>query len=78
MLQLVDFKKVSRKLFEIRGTQDMLISEYEFNQKVTKLLAQQNAEKMAMLGMGAAKAAGDVAPFLKVTREGASGGQAAA
>jgi len=78
VLQLVDFKKVSRKLFEIRGTQDMLISEYEFNQKVNKLLAQQNAEKMAALGMGAAEAAGKVAPYIKVTREGASGGQAAA
>jgi hypothetical protein len=78
VLQMVDFKKVSRKLFEIRGTQDMLISEAVFDKKIAALMKQQDAEKMAMLGMGAAKAAGDVAPFLKVTREGASGGQAAA
>jgi len=77
-LQMMDFQKATRKLFEIRGTQDLLFTEQEFTTRLNKELAKQNAEKMAALGMGAAEAAGKVAPYIKVTREGAQSGQAAA
>jgi hypothetical protein len=78
VLQMVDFKKVGRKLFEIRGTQDMLLTAKEFQDKLNQLAAQQNAEKAAQLGAGAAQAAGQVAPFLKVMRDQAGGAGSAA
>jgi hypothetical protein len=76
VFQLVDFKKVTRKLFEIRGTQDMLITEEEFTAKMAELIKQQNAEKATTVMAGGAEALGKVAPFLKVAREGAQGAAA--
>jgi hypothetical protein len=78
VLQMVDFKKVGRKLFEIRGTQDMLLPLKEFQDKLNQLAAQQNAEKAAQLGAGVAQAAGQAAPFLKVMRDQAGGAGSAA
>ncbi len=66
---MVDFQKATRKLFEIRGTQDLLLSEEEFQQKMEEL----NQQKQAAAAMGAgsqiAESLGKVAPALKVLRD---------
>jgi len=78
IIHIVDVEKVVRKLFDIRGTQDMLLTNKDFTDKLNEIIKQQNAQKAAALGMGAADAAGKIAPFLKQQRESAQSGQAAA
>jgi hypothetical protein len=74
---MVDFDKMQRKLYEIRGTQDLLKSERQYSDDVNKMREQQNAEKAAALVGGGAEALGKAAPGIKVLREEA-GGRAAA
>jgi hypothetical protein len=76
--KLLDWEKTARRLSEIRGTQDLLVSNEEYIDAMNKMLEQQNAEKQAAMIGGAAQAAGQAAPFLKVMRDQASGGQSAA
>jgi hypothetical protein len=74
---MVDFDKMQRKLYEIRGTQDLLKSERQYSDDVNAMREQQNAEKAAALVGGGAEALGKAAPGIKVLREEA-GGRAAA
>jgi hypothetical protein len=75
---MMDGQKIIRKLFEIRGTQDLLKSDSDFEEAETALRDQQNAEKMLQVVGGGAEALGKAAPGLKVLREDAISGQAAA
>jgi hypothetical protein len=77
-VKLVDWEATARKLFEIRGTQDLLLSPADYTAKVNEMIQQENAQKQAQLMAGGAQAAGQAAPFLKVMRDQASTGQAAA
>jgi hypothetical protein len=74
IIAMVDFEKATRKLFEIRGTQDMLLGETEYTKKINEMRKRQDAEKMAALAGGTADALGKVAPFLKVQREQSASG----
>lgn len=74
----LDEDKTVRKLFDIRGTQDLLKSEEDALADENALIEQQNAEKELMVAAGGAEAAGKVAPFLKVSNDIATGGRAAA
>lgn len=76
--KLLDWEQTARRLFEIRGTQDLLLSPEKYTEEVNKMIQQQNAEKQMQLVAGGAQAAGQAAPFLKVMRDQAAGGQAAA
>ena len=75
---LIDGEKVMRKLFEIRGTQDLLLDERQFKKALQAFAQQKNAEQQAALLAGGAEALGKAAPGLKVLKEGASGQQQAA
>jgi hypothetical protein len=75
---MVDWNKTVRKLYEIRGTQDLLKSDSEFEEAETALRDQQNAEKMLQVVGGGAEALGKAAPGIKVLREDATSGQVAA
>jgi len=68
-VQMVDFKKATRKLFEIRGTQDLVLSEREFEKKLEVLQQQQQAQQMMAAGAQTAESLGKVAPFVKLARE---------
>jgi hypothetical protein len=74
---MVDFDKVQRKLYEIRGTQDLLKSDRDYEDDVNTLREQQNAEKQVALMAGGAEALGKAAPGIKVLREEAGGRSAA-
>lgn len=74
--QMVDFDKVQRRLYEIRGTQDLLKSDSQYEEDVNEIRQQQNAEKEMALLAGGAEALGKAAPGIKVLREDA--GKAAA
>jgi len=75
---LIDGEKVIRKLFEIRGTQDVLRNETEFKESVDAYANAKNAEKMAGLLAGGAEALGKAAPGLKVLKDEAMGNRQAA
>lgn len=77
VVKIVDSEKLMRRVAEIRGTNDLLISEKDYLDEQNAMIAKANAEKTAGLIGGAAEALGKVAPFVKVAREGV-GGQAAA
>lgn len=77
VVKIVDWEKVARRVFEIRGTNDLLVSEDDFEKSLEQLNAQANAEKEAALIAGAAEAGGKIAPLIKVARE-STGGQVAA
>jgi hypothetical protein len=68
---LIDWKKVVRKLWEIRGTEDLLVTEAEFEKAMKQLQAEQQQQQQMQLAAGAAQAMGQAAPFIKATREGA-------
>jgi len=74
-VKLVDWEKLARRVFEIRGTNDLLFDNKEYTDAVNELTQQKNAEKMAGLVGGGAEALGKVAPFLKVARDSATGGE---
>jgi hypothetical protein len=78
VVKMVDWEKLVRRAWEIRGTNDLLITNEEFTKAINEMTQQQNADKMAQLVGGGAEALGKVAPFLKVAREGATPGGAAA
>jgi|GEM_PF-7017475 len=69
VVQMINFEKVTRKLFEIRSTQDMLLNEVDFKKKLNEMIEQQNAQTAANVMAGGAEALGKVAPFLKTVRE---------
>lgn len=75
---MVDFDKVQRRLYEIRGTQDLLKSDKDYEDDVNEQREQQNAEKALMVAGGAAEALGKAAPGIRELREGASSGRVAA
>lgn len=79
VVKQVDWSKLNRAAWEIRGTQQYLLSEEDFTAAVNEQTKQDNAAKaVGMLG-GGAEALGKVAPFIKASREAAGpGGQAAA
>lgn len=74
---MVDGEKVIRRLFEIRSTQDLLVDEEKFQERVTELQQQQAAQQQAQLIAGGAQALGAAAPGIKALRE-IPPGQAAA
>lgn len=74
----IDEDKLLRRIWDIRGTSDLLKDEQQGLEDENKAIEQQNAEKEAMLLAGAAESAGKVAPFLKVSNEIATGGRQAA
>lgn len=74
---LPDWEKATRKLFEIRGTQDLLVSDDDFTNAVNESRKKADADKLAGLVAGGAEALGKAAPGLKVLRDEASGRAAA-
>jgi len=75
---LVDWKKAIRKLYEIRGTQDMLKDEEEATDDINKAREAANAQTALSVAGGTAEALGKVAPFVQATREDVGSGRAAA
>ena len=69
-VHIPDWKRVVRKLWEIRGTQDLTLNEAEFKQLMQQIQQQQQEQQQMQLAGGMAEAAGKVAPFIKQMREG--------
>lgn len=74
---MVDFDKMQRRLYEIRGTQDLLVSDRDYTANVNQARKAKDAQTQAALLAGGAEALGKAAPGIKVLREEA-GGRAAA
>lgn len=69
---------MARRLADIRGTSEFMLSDNDFVDAKNKANEQKNAEKAAMLLAGGAEALGKAAPGIRELREGATGGRVAA
>jgi len=68
---LINWEKLVRKLWEIRGTEDLMLSEGEFRQVMAQLQQQHQQMQQQQIAAGAAQAMGQAAPMVKAMREGA-------
>lgn len=66
---MFDAKKAARKLFSIRGQDELMLSEEDLAEKLKELMAQKQAQQQAAMLMGAAEAGGKIAPLLKVASD---------
>jgi hypothetical protein len=68
----VNWAKLHERIYEIRGVNDLMLSEDDFATEIAALKKQQEAAQMAQMIGGGAEALGKVAPFIKEARAGAT------
>lgn len=76
-VKIVDWQTLVRRLFEIRGTHDLLLNKRQFADQLEQLMAQQQTQQAMQLIAGGAETLGKAAPGLRELRESAQGRVAA-